>query len=125
MSPDVETAFAKQALDTLTTYYANSWGVDAGDLSVSYDGDSGSWTFFDASTNQSITMSSADMRNEILYVAGPHDTGSEDTTTYTATPSTYTPTAVEREVAQSSGSVGDVISEQFKSAKRWFANLFG
>lgn len=126
MSPEVETSFAKQALDTLTTYYANRWGVDAGDLSVTYDGDSGSWTFFDASTSQSITMSSADMRNEILYVAGPHDTGSEDTTTYTATPSTsYTPTAVEREVAQSSGSVGDVISEQFNSAKRWLANLFG
>ena len=71
-------------------------------------------------------MSSADMRNEILYVAGPHDTGSEDTTTYTTTPSTsYTPTAVEREVAQSSGSVGDVISEQFNSAKKWFSSLFG
>lgn len=111
-----EPYYAKQALEAYMGMYAKQFGAETEDMNVTYDADSGSWTFSDPNSGNSVVQTAADMRNEILYIVQKETEDAQNQTEYTTTPAStgYTPTETEKEVADNSGSIGDAIVEQTK-----------
>ena len=129
LSPNTEAEFAKQALNTLSYYYADNWGVSPDNISVSYDEASNTWSFSEKANGNYTQLSGSDMANEIQYVASyvpPAPTNStsdddSDTTEYvsTAVGSNGVTEEQAQDVAEHSDSVVDVIKEQARSAWHW------
>ena len=129
LSPNTEAEFAKQALNTLSYYYADNWGVSPDNISVSYDEASNTWSFSEKANGNYTQLSGSDMANEIQYVATyvpPAPTtstsgGDSDTTEYvsTAVGSNGVTEEQAQDVAEHSDSVADVIKEQARSAWHW------
>lgn len=129
LSPNTEAEFAKQALNTLSYYYADNWGVSPDNISVSYDEASNTWSFSEKANGNYTQLSGSDMANEIKYVASyvpPTSTTStsdndSDTTEYvsTAVGSNGVTEEQAQDVAEHSDSVVDVIKEQARSAWHW------
>lgn len=111
---DSEPYYAKQALEAYMEMYSSQFDADASDMNVTYDSDSGSWTFLDPASGQSAVQTAEDMRNEMLYLVEKESEDAQNQTEYTTTSTGYTPTAEEQEVLDNSDSVGDVIEEQTK-----------
>lgn len=112
---DSEPYYAKQALEAYMDMYSKQFGAYPEDMNVTYDADSGSWTFSDPNSGNSVVQTADDMRNEILYIVQKEAEDAQNQTEYATTTSTgYTPTETEKEVAENSYSVGDVIEEQTK-----------
>lgn len=129
LSPESESAFAKQSLDALCYQYASNWGVSAEDINVSYDEASNTWSFSESANGNYTQLSGSDMANEIQYVASyvPPSTSSSgdssddsDTTSYTSEHSvsdfvSTTTEAVKDKVEE----VEDAISEKWNEFKSW------
>lgn len=119
LSPDTERAFARQALDALSYSYADTWGVSAEDINVSYDEASNSWSFSESANGNYVQLSGSDMANEIQYVAtyvppsNSDSSSSDDTTSYTSehSASNFVSTTVE--------AVEDAVSEKWNAFKSW------
>lgn len=129
LSPESESAFAKQSLDALCYQFASNWGVSAEDINVSYDEASNSWSFSESSNGNYVQLSGSDMANEIQYVASyvPPSTSSSDessddsyTTSYTSehTVSDFVSTTAEA-VKDKAEEVGEAISEKWDEFKSW------
>ncbi len=129
LSPDTERAFARQSLDALCYSYADTWGVSAEDINVSYDEASNSWSFSESANGNYVQLSGSDMANEIQYVASyvPPSTSSSDessddsyTTSYTAEHpiSDFVSTTAEA-VKDKAEEVGEAISEKWDEFKSW------
>lgn len=130
LSPDTEATFAKQALNTLSYYYADNWGVSPDDISVSYDEASNTWSFSEKANGNYTQLSGSDMANEIQYVAtyvppstssSSSDSADDDTTTsYTSehSPSDFVSTTVEA-VKDKVEEVEDAVSEKWNEFKSW------
>lgn len=133
LSPDTESAFARQALDALCYSYADTWGVSAEDINVAYDEASNSWSFSESANGNYVQLSGSDMANEIQYVASyvPPSTSSSDessdessddsyTTSYTAEHpiSDFVSTTAEA-VKDKAEEVGEAISEKWDKFKSW------
>ena len=129
LSPNTEAEFAKQALNTLSYYYADNWGVSPDNISVSYDEASNTWSFSEKANGNYTQLSGSDMANEIKYVASyvPPSTSSSDessddsyTTSYTAEHpiSDFVSTTAEA-VKDKVEEVGEAISEKWDEFKSW------
>ena len=129
LSPESESAFAKQSLDALCYQYASNWGVSAEDINVSYDEASNTWSFSESANGNYTQLSGSDMANEIKYVASyvpPSTSSSGDssddsyTTSYTSehSASDFVSTTVEA-VKDKAEEVGEAISEKWNEFKSW------
>lgn len=100
-----EQTWAKQALETYLYDFADKTNTDVDDVSVNYDDNTGSWSFYSKTTGASQIYSASDMRNEIQWIATkPADTddgGSGDNTSYSVTPA---PTSTQEEIDETTGS---------------------
>lgn len=129
LSPESESAFAKQSLDALCYQYASNWGVAAEDINVSYGEASNTWSFSESANGNYTQLSGSDMANEIQYVASyvpPSNSSSgdssddSDTTSYTSehSASDFVSTTAEA-VKDKAEEVGEAISEKWNEFKSW------
>lgn len=100
-----EQTWAKQALETYLYDFADKTNTDVDDVSVNYDDNTGSWSFYSKTTGASQIYSASDMRNEIQWIATkPADTddgGSGDNTSYSVIPAS---TSTQEEIDETTGS---------------------